>query len=188
MVFILWFTGLPGSGKSTIAREAVKLLKKRGVHAEYVQLDAIRKSIVSKPEYTEKERDRVYRALGEHALALLGKGKNVVVDATAHRKKYRDYVRKRAQRFVEVYVRCPLEVCVERETKRTKSLVIKKLYAKALERKKSGMKNRNVGQVIGIDVPYEENATAEIVIDSETIGPNRAALKVLELLGGSGVV
>jgi len=179
MAFAVWITGLPGCGKSTIAKELVKLLNKNKIKTEILRLDKIRKRYVKKPKYTDKERDFVYRKFSDEGIKLV-KNNNIIYDATAHKKKYRDYARKKIKNFIEVYVKCPLDVCIKRESKRKAGLVMANMYKKALERRKSKKKYPKLGQVIGVDVPYEENKKAEVEINSNKTRPQQAAKIIFE--------
>ncbi|MBI5859566.1 MAG: adenylyl-sulfate kinase, partial [Nitrosarchaeum sp.] len=128
MSWCIWITGLPGSGKSTIAKELLKILEMRGVYARHLRMDEIRKSLTPKLEYTEKERDVAYTKLVSIAKNLVEDGVNTIIDATGHKKKWRNLARSQIKDFVEVFVDCPLEVCIERETKRKDNLVTKRMY------------------------------------------------------------
>lgn len=171
---IIWITGLPGSGKSTIAKELLKLLDKNKISYKYLRLDKFRKKIIAKPKYTEEERDFVYRKLADYAFRI-SKNNNVIIDATAYKRRYRDYLRKKVKNFIEVYVKCPLNICIKRESKRKNGLVMAAMYRKALERKKTGKEEKNLGQVIGVDVEFEENKNVEVIIKSDKINPKEAA-------------
>ncbi|MHB1908743.1 MAG: adenylyl-sulfate kinase [Nitrososphaerales archaeon] len=160
--YVIWFTGLPGSGKSSIAK---KVIEKLDTTLVYLSMDEIRKQIFEKPNYSDQERDIAYRALVLVAEFACISGANVVVDATAHKRIWRDLARKRIQNFVEVYVKCPVDTCIERETKRESDLVRKRIYVDALERLRSGKVFTELGKVPGVDEPYEESKP-EIVIDS----------------------
>ncbi len=182
--FTLWLTGLPGSGKSTIAKELLKLLDKNKISYKYLRLDQFRKKIISSPQYTKKERDFVYKKLADYAFEL-SKNNNVIVDATAYKKKYRDYLRDKVKNFIEIYVKCPVELCIERESKRKQGLVMANIYKKAMKRKnleknKTKKEFGNLGQVIGIDVKFEENKNAEIIIESDKINQKDAAEIILK--------
>jgi adenylylsulfate kinase len=184
MPWLIYITGLPGSGKSTIAQALLKLLASQKIEATYVRLDEIRKEIVPEPHYTKEERERVYQTYAERGLELVGQGKNVILDATAHRKKWRDFVRARVKNFIEVYIKCSLETCIKRETERKEGLVMADIYKKALERKKTGKDFPGLGEVIGVDVPYEENEGAEVIIESNILSAEEAAQRISSLLTG----
>lgn len=165
---LVWFCGLPGSGKTTLARGVVERLKsKYNVDVTLLSMDNIRAKIFPDPKYTDEERDAAYRAFVILGSTLSHAGVNVILDATAHKKAWRELARVECPWFVEVFVKCPLELCMERETNRlNQSQVRKKLYADALERLKSGKSFSGLGKVPGIDEPFEENPKAEIVVDS----------------------
>src|SRR5262249_18010982 len=89
MSWAVWITGRPGSGKTAIAAAAAELLRERGVPVRVLELDAIRAHLVPAPEYSEAERELVYRALGYIAARLTDAAVPVIVDATAHRRRWR---------------------------------------------------------------------------------------------------
>ena len=121
----VWVTGLPGSGKSVIVEALMKRLKKQNVHAQVVSVDMLRHVITPKPTYSETERDMVYSTIAFVAKLLTQNDVNVVIDATGNRRRYRDNARKMIPRFIEAYVRCPLETCMERESKRGRRFMLK---------------------------------------------------------------
>jgi adenylylsulfate kinase len=171
MPFAVWITGLPGSGKSTIAKELIKRIK--GV--EYLRLDEIRKKYISDPKFTDEEREFVYSKFIDDGAEKVKQGKNVIFDATANKLIWRKKARSKIEKFAEVYVKCSISSCMERENKREGGLVLVDLYRKSLERKKTGKEFEGLGKVVGVDVPFEENSNAEITIDSETTKPEEAA-------------
>ncbi|MGC1122533.1 MAG: adenylyl-sulfate kinase [Candidatus Methanofastidiosia archaeon] len=184
MTWVVWLTGLPGSGKTSIAQELARLLH---VSVEMLRLDEFRKKLVPEPQYTEEERDLIYNAVGVMASLLAAHGVNVVVDATAHRRKWRDGAREQIPSFYEVYVRCPLDVCMMRESQREDNLIVSNMYKKAIERKKKlekgePVKESEVGEVIGVDVLYEEPEHPELVIESDKITPKEGARMIYHML------
>ncbi|WP_029893741.1 adenylyl-sulfate kinase [Desulfohalovibrio reitneri] len=162
-----WFTGLPGCGKSSAAGAVAQALRKRGMDVAYLAMDEKRKQYVPNPKYTEEERERAYAMFVDEAAFLVRGGKGVVVDATAHRRAWRDRARRVIPVFCEVQLRCSLETAMERESARPEGKVMADLYAKALERKRTGREVEGLGPVPGVDEPYEENPDAELVIDAE---------------------
>lgn len=182
----VWLTGLPGSGKSAVARELEMLLK--GIKVQVLSLDRLRKTLTPKARYTEDERDAVYSTLILIGELLIKNDVNVIIDATAHRRRWRESARKKFENFLEVYIKCPLEICIERESNRKDNLVVSELYRKALERLRYGKEQERLGEVIGIDVPYEEPEKPEIVIESNKVRPNEGARLILEEMKRLGYI
>jgi len=114
---VVWVTGLPAAGKSTLARRLVARLREAGVPAALLDGDEVRAALVPPPGYDEAGRAAFYETLGNLALALARDGLVAVVAATAHRRAFRDRVRARAPRFVEVFVDVPPETCAARDPK-----------------------------------------------------------------------
>jgi len=171
----VWITGLPGSGKSVVSEALLKLLHEKGVQAQLLSSDALRKVLTPKPTYSLEERDMIYATLVFIAKLLTQNGVNVVIDATGNLRRYRENVRKQIQEFIEVLLECPLEVCMEREAKRGKTFQAPKhIYAKA--------KQGKAPTVPGIGQPYEPPLNPEIAIDTTQNTPEQAALKILKEL------
>ncbi len=186
----LWFTGLPGCGKSTIAHAVRDLLATRGERVEYLAMDERRRVYFPHPDYSADERTRAYTLFVDEAAGFVAGGRNVILDATAHRLAMRQAARGRIARFAEVLVRCPLPEAMRREAVRSlqavhaahhKGYVMPGMYQKALERKRSGVAVPGLGQVVGVDVPYEENPAAECVLDAMVPAAENAA-RVVEFL------
>ena len=173
MAFAVWFTGLPGSGKTAIASRAAAMLEKEGINVKILQLDEIRRILTPNPRYTDEERDIVYASLAYMAKLLTECGINVFIDATANRRRYRDAARSIIPRFAEAYIRCPLEVCMEREAKRKAAFSPKGIY------RRSTLVGANVP---GVNVPYEEPLNPEIVIDSDKMNSYDCARKAADAI------
>lgn len=186
MGFVVWLTGLPGSGKSAMSRELLLLLQGRNIDCEYLKLDKFRKTIVRKPRFDVEERAFVYSLLIEDAANLSKSRGCVIIDATGYRKEWRDRLRAKVPAFVEVFVRCPLKVCIRREAERPSSLIMHGIYKKALERKKRKGKYPDLGEVVGVDVPYEENSRVELVLESHKLSAKQASAVIFHYLGAKG--
>ena len=180
MAWVMWFTGLPGCGKTTIAMEVKKRLQERGIEVKILQLDQIRRVITPEPKYTEEERDIVYASLAYMGKILAEENKNVIIDATANRRRYRDLARQMIPNFAEVFIRAPLEVCMDREERRNAAFSPKDIY------KKAGRKN---ALVPGVNVAYEEPISPEIEVDAAVSSPLESsryiADRIAELYGSA---
>lgn len=180
--WVVWLTGLPGSGKTVRARELLKKLNEKNIEIEYLRMDEIRDILTPKKKYTEEERDCAYRALVLISKFLSDHGINVILDATGYRRVWRELARKIIPKFVEVYVECPLEICMKRESERKDNLILSDLYKKALRRMKEGKEIDGLGEVIGVDVEYEKPKKPDLVIESDKLSPKESSEKIFRLL------
>jgi len=168
--FAVWLTGLPASGKSTVARALAAELGGRGIRAAVLESDALRREITPNAKYGEAERDAFYATLAYLARVLVLHGVPVIVDATANRRAYRDRARKAIHRFLEVHVRCPLAVCQARDPK-------------GIYRRGAAGTAQNVP---GVSAPYEPPLTPEVVVDGERDDPAVAAGRIVSALEKKG--
>ena len=170
MSWAIWITGLPGSGKSVIAEKVRNIFAERGINVKVLELDEIRKFITPKPSYSEDEREIVYASLVYMANLLVESGKPVIIDATANRKKYRERARENIHIFAEVYVKCSLDTCMEREERRKAKYAPSGIYERVKE---------EGATVPGVNVPYEEPENPEVVVNSEEMSVEECAEKVV---------
>ena len=153
---VLWITGLPGSGKSTIT-EAVR---RRHPGFIILRMDDLRKVVTPRPSYADAERDIVYRSLVYLAKILSSLGHDVIIDATGNLRQWRDLAREQIPSFAEVFLTCSLDLCRKREAERTETHgAPKDIYRKG----------REGWPVPGVSVPYEEPLAPEITIDTGTM-------------------
>ncbi len=172
MSWAIWITGLPGSGKSALARAAAATLRAAGTPVRVLELDEIRKTLTPHPTYSDAEREVVYRALGGMAALLTEVGVPVIVDATAPRRRWRDLARSAIPRFAEVQLVCPLDVAREREQTRPRGHAPTGIYAHA---------GQPGATVPGVDVPYEEALEPELVIDTVNENVADGAARIVAL-------
>jgi len=171
----VWVTGLPGSGKSVVSQALLTILEQEGIHAQLLASDALRKVLTPNPTYSLEERDIVYATLAYIAKLLTQNNVNVIIDATGNLRRYREDARNQIPHFIEVYLECPLEVCIERETSRTKThQAPKQIYKKA--------QKGEAPTVPGMGQPYEPPLNPEITINTTKDTPEQAAQKILELI------
>lgn len=164
--FAIWLTGLPASGKSTIAAALRPKLEARGLQVEVLESDAVRRVLTPRPTYSHEERDLFYRALAFLCSRLVAHGVTVIVDATANRRVYRDFARNLVPVFLEVAVECPLDVCMGRDRKGT--------YRKGLAGEST--------TVPGLQDGYEAPVSPELRINSSRTAPGLAADRILATL------
>jgi adenylylsulfate kinase len=171
----IWLTGLPGCGKSVVSEALLRLLGGKDINAQLLSSDALRKVLTPKPTYSLEERDTVYATLVLIAELLTRNGVNVVIDATGNLRRYRDSARQRIPRFIEAYLECPLEVCMQREANRGKTYhAPKRIYSRA--------KRGQATTVPGIGQPYEPPLKPEITIDTTECPSDECAKKMLHLI------
>lgn len=178
----VWFTGLPGSGKSTLARSAAETLRNRGLDVVYLEMDARRREYFPDPKYTEQERRQAYAMFADEAAELCGRGRNVIMDATGHRISFRQRARGRLDWFAEIHVGCDVEEAMRRESERPQGKVKADLYRKALERRRTGRGFEGLGEVVGVDVPFEQDPAAELSFDNTALSREEALRKVMHFL------
>ena len=168
--FAIWLTGLPASGKSAIARDLLAQLHARGTHAAVLESDVMRTQLTPFPRYDASERDLFYASLGDIAALLLQRGVPVILDATANKRSYRDSLRARAGKFLEVFVDTPVEVCAARDPKG--------LYRDAQEGK--------LVSLPGAQAAYEPPPYPELVLPGYAVAPAAAAQAIVALLERHG--
>ena len=148
--FTIWFTGLSGSGKSTVAGELVRQLKERGRSVELLDGDEVRNHLSQGLGFSKIGRDANIRRIGWVAHVLSRNGIIAITAAISPYRNIRDENRRLIGRFVEVFVDCPLEACMKRD--------VKGLYKKAL----SG----ELPQFTGVSDPYEPPLEPEVRIET----------------------
>jgi len=170
--FTVWFTGRPCCGKTTIADQVATFLKNKGYTVERLDGDIIRQGLTSDLGFSKKDRDEnIKRAT---FIAKMLTRKNVIVLAafvTPYREQRRK-ARKEIERFVEIYVRCPVEICMKRD--------VKGMYQKALEGK--------IKHFTGVDDPYEEPEHPELILNTDTESPEESVKKVLHTIEELGYI
>jgi len=149
--FTVWFTGLPCSGKSTIADAVAGELRKGRPSVERLDADIIRKHLWRELGYSKEDRDENIRRATYLAQLLTRNGVAVITSFISPYRELREHARREIGDFVEVYVRCPVEVCMKRDTRG--------MYKKALA--------GDIHNFTGVSDPYEEPLHPEVLIESD---------------------
>jgi adenylylsulfate kinase len=161
--FAIWVTGLPASGKSTLVAHLRAQLAARGIRAAALESDALRPVLTPGASYSPADRDAFYQHLTALGVLLARQAIPVIFDATANRRAYRDHARRQLPRFCEVYVQCPLAVCMARDPKG--------IYRRAAAGASTS--------VPGLQAPYEPPEHPDVIVDGESEPMDIAAQRVL---------
>ena len=171
--FCLWFTGLSGAGKSTIATIVVDELRARGHNVELLDGDEVRENLSKGLGFSKEDRDTNIRRIAFVADLLSKHGTPVITAAISPYKEIRDEARQLMDgRFVECFIATSLEDCEARDTKG--------LYAKA----RSG----EIKEFTGVSDPYEEPENPEIRVETHEETPEQSARQIIEYLEAEGLI
>jgi adenylylsulfate kinase len=170
--FTLWFTGLSGSGKSTIAERVALRLERRGLPVEVLDGDVVRTNLSKGLGFSREDRDENIKRVGFVCGLLTRHGVVAVASVISPYRDARDHNRKQIGKFVEVYTRCPVEICAKRD--------IKGLYQKAVAGEIKGF--------TGVDDPYEPPSNPEVVCHTDTESVEESVEKVMKKLEELGFI
>ena len=170
--FVVWFTGLSGAGKSTIAAALQAELARRGRSSELLDGDEVRTHLSKGLGFSKEDRDTNIRRIGYVARLIARSGGIAITAAISPYREVRDEVRGQTPNFVEVFVRCPLDTLVERDTKG--------LYRKAIA--------GEIANFTGVSDPYEEPLRAEVTCDTSEESLGESLAKVLDKLERLGLL
>jgi len=169
--FVLWFTGLPCSGKTTIAKEVKRILEEKGMDMELLDGDTIRDYIKNK-DFSKEGRNKHLRYIAVMAKLLAKRNVGVLCSFVSPYRENRDFARSICENFIEVYVKASIEECIKRD--------VKGMYKLAKDGKIKGF--------TGIDDPYEEPLKPEIVIETDKETLEQSAVKVINNLKELGFI
>ena len=150
--FTIWFTGLSGSGKSTLSEVIEQRMKALGRNVEVLDGDIVRTHLSKGLGFSREDRDTNIKRIGFVCNLLTRNGVICISAAIAPYRDARDWARKEIGNFVEVYVRCPIDVCRQRD--------VKGLYKLVDEGK--------IKNFTGVDDPYEEPLHPELIVETDT--------------------
>ncbi|MCH9033525.1 MAG: adenylyl-sulfate kinase [Planctomycetes bacterium] len=168
--FTVWFTGLSGSGKSTIGRKVAEALQQRGIRVEVLDSGRIRQQVNRHLGFSREEVETNLLRLGYECKLLNRNGVTVIVTAVSPYRDVRDRIREEVVEFVEVHCRCPMEVLVKRGA------------GELFERARRG----EIEHVAGVNAPYEEPLKPEILLNTDQLNIEESVantIATLEVLG-----
>ena len=164
--FTLWFTGLSGAGKTTLARLIEAELQARGHKVEVLDGDIIRTNLSKGLGFSKEDRDTNIRRIGFVCNLLTRNDVVAIAAAISPYREVRDEVRRNIGSFVEVYVKCPIDVLAERD--------VKGLYKKALA--------GEIKNFTGVDDPYEAPLAAEVIVETDLETPEQSVVRIISKL------
>jgi len=166
--FLIWFTGLSGSGKSTIANKVELLLHQKNIRTYTLDGDNVRYGINSDLSFSPEARTENIRRIAEVSKLMIDAGLVVLAAFVSPYKKDRENIRKTVSsvNFVEVFVKASLEECERRD--------VKGLYKKARE--------GEIKNMTGISAPYEPPENPDVVAETEKLSIEEAAQKVVDAI------
>jgi adenylylsulfate kinase len=170
--FALWITGLPASGKSTLAAALKSQLAERGIDVAVLESDGLRKILTPHPRYDEEERDTFYREMAYIGALLVEHGVPVIFDATANLRIYRSRAREQIRHFLEIYVDAPVSVCMARDPKG--------IYRQA----QAG----STATVPGVQTVYEPPEAPDLIVHGDRESSEAAARRVVRLIAEKGYI
>jgi adenylyl-sulfate kinase len=170
--FVLWFTGLSGSGKSELATRVAEKLRKSDKKVEILDGDIVRQSLTKDLGFTEADRKTNLERVTFVAKLLSRNGVATLVSFISPYIASRDAARKETTNFVEVFVKCSVEECIKRD--------VKGLYKKAIA--------GEIENFTGISHPYEEPPNPEIIVETGEETPEESVKKILEYINGTGLL
>lgn len=166
----VWFTGLPCSGKSAIADRAAEILKDRGYKVERLDGDIVRQDLTRDLGFSKADRDENIRRVTFVSKLLTRNGVVVLTSFISPYAEMRDNARRQIGEFLEVFVKCPLDVCIERD--------VKGMYKKAIA--------GQIKEFTGISDPYEEPVKPELVIETDKENLAQSTDRLLQALKDRG--
>lgn len=163
---VIWITGRPATGKTTLARALLQHFEREGVATLWLDSDDLRDVLTPNATYSDAERDHFYKSIGHLAKLGANGGTTVIVSATASKRVYRENVRAQVKKFTEIWLTAEREVLRQRD--------IKGLYAKS--------QMGEIENLPGVGAAYETPLNADIVVDTGKVPTAEALVTIIKSL------
>jgi adenylylsulfate kinase len=170
--FTLWFTGLPCSGKTTVAEIVEKELRNRGLNVESLDGDEVRQHFSKGLGFSKEDRDTHILRMGYIAKLLSRNGVAVLAAFVSPYRAIRDQIRSEMDDFIEIYVKCSVDACIERD--------VKGMYKKAIA--------GEIKNFTGISDPYEDPLNPELILETDNESVEESVQKVIQMLENTGYI
>jgi len=170
--FVIWLTGLPSSGKTTIARILENQFRNNGHMVEVLDGDEVRKHLSFDLGFSMEDREKQARRVTYLCKLLIRNGVVVIVSLVSPLRAFRDNARQELSNFIEDFVKCSIETCMKRDHRG--------LYKKALA--------GEITDMTGVQQPFEEPVNPEVIVDTEAETPESCASKVIAKLEELGYI
>lgn len=168
--FTIWFTGLPCSGKSTISEILLEVIRKERGMVEVLDGDVVRTNLSKGLGFSREDRETNLKRIAFVCMLLTRNGVPNIAAAISPFQNCREYAREAIGNYIEVYTRCSLEACIERD--------VKGMYKKALAGEIKGF--------TGVDDPFDEPENPEVIVDTDKETPQESAEKIIKYLRANG--
>ena len=165
MSVVIWLTGISGSGKSTIAEALSNAYRQRNIANEVLDGDIYRAILSPNDGYSVQERDEFRRKVIFIAELLVRNGVVCIVPLLSSSQNIRDFARSKFKNFIEVFIKCPIEICEIRDPKG--------LYKK--------VRTGELKDFVGVDLPYDEPLDPEITIRSDKLNISESVQQIIDL-------
>ncbi len=168
--FTIWFTGLPCSGKSTISEILAETIRQERGMVEILDGDVVRTNLSKGLGFSREDRETNLKRIAFVCTLLTRNGVPNIAAAISPFQNCREYARESIGNYVEVYTRCSLEACIERD--------VKGMYKKALAGEIKGF--------TGVDDPFDDPENPEVIVDTDKETAQESAAKVIKYLRENG--
>jgi adenylyl-sulfate kinase len=163
---VIWFTGLPCSGKTTLSKEIEKYFQNKNLPIQRLDGDVVRETISNDLGFSKEDRDKNIERMSYVAQILSNNGVNVVSAFVSPYQEMRNFTRSLCDNFVEVYVKCDIEECKKRD--------VKGMYAKA--------QRGEIKDFTGVQDPFEEPRNPEVIVDTQNESIEQSMQKIIKYL------